>query len=128
MNCIDLEGLLEIHVLVIQETGGSDGIRDLGRLESALATQTQVVFGEELYSTIFAKAAALMRAIIADHAFVDGNKRTGTLAALTFVEKNGYHIDFQEGEVENFAVKVATDKLDVPVIASWLEEHSKKVG
>lgn len=126
MNYITLEGLLELHVLVIQETGGSDGIRDLGRLESALATQSQVVFGEELFETIFDKAAALMRGIIADHAFVDGNKRTGTLAALTLLDVNGFALNFQKGEIEDFAVKVATDKLDVPVIATWLKEHSKK--
>ena len=76
MIALTLEQLLELHALVIAETGGADGLRDLGRLESAVATQTQAVFGVELYETAYDKAAALTRGIIGDHAFIDGNKRT----------------------------------------------------
>jgi len=126
MNYITLEDLLQIHVLLIKETSGSDGIRDMGRLESALATQTQSVFNEELYETIFEKAGALLRGIIADHAFVDGNKRTGVLSSLTLLDINGCRLDFKLGEIEDFAVKVAVDKLDIPIIASWLRSHSIK--
>lgn len=72
MISLTLEQLLALHVLVIQETGGSQGIRDLERLESAVAAQTQSVFGEELYPSLYEKAAAVIRGIIADHPFVDG--------------------------------------------------------
>ena len=70
MKTITLEQVLQLHVLVIQKTGGGDGLRDLGRLEAAVATQTQEVFGEELYKGLFEKAAALCRAVVADHPFV----------------------------------------------------------
>jgi death on curing protein len=124
MNALTLEQLLQIHALVVGVTGGSMGLRDLGRLEAAIATQTQNVFGEELYPSSIEKAAAIIRGIIADHPFVDGNKRTAVLAGLTLLEINGMHVVAKRGEVEDFAVKVATDKLDVPAIASWLHEHT----
>lgn len=125
MKLLSLEHLLEIHAIIINETGGSDGLRDLGRLEAAIATQTQNVFGEELYSSAYEKAAAIIRGIIADHPFSDGNKRTGFLAGLTFLKINDLTFAAQAGEIENFAVKIATDHLDIPEIAFWLSEHTK---
>ncbi len=120
MRILTLEQLLQLHALVIQETGGSSGLRDLGRLESAIATQTQNVFGEELYSDLTEKAAAMIRSIIADHPFTDGNKRTGMLAGLTFLKINGLEVDMAEGALEDFAVTVANDKLDIKAISHQL--------
>jgi len=125
MKLLTLEQLLQIHALVVNTTGGSMGLRDLGRLDSAIATQTQNVFGEELYSSIIDKAAAVIRSIIADHPFADGNKRTAMLAGLTLLEINGLQFVAQAGEIEDFAVKIATEKLDVPVIAAWLRKNLK---
>ena len=123
MNILTLEQLLQLHSAVIEATGGSPGLRDLGRLEAAIASQTQNVFGEDLYPTTVDKAAALIRGIIADHAFVDGNKRTGLLTGLTFLEINGLSFHAVSGEIENFAVELAVDKLDVPQISVWLKAH-----
>lgn len=114
-----------VHLQIIDASGGSHGTRDRGRLEAAVATQTQSVFGEELYKTLYEKAAALCRGIIADHPFVDGNKRTGIMLALIFLERNGVETTPSDKELEDFAVKVATDRLDVPAIAAWLEAHTK---
>ncbi len=124
MNALSLEQLLEIHALVVKATGGSAGLRDLGRLEAATAAQTQNVFGEELYPTVVDKAAAMIRGIIADHPFIDGNKRTALLVGLTLLEIN--HVQFRAvpGEIEDFAVQVATHKLDIPAIVSWLHNHT----
>jgi death-on-curing protein len=123
MKLITLEQLLQIHTLVIKETGGSSGIRDLGRLEAALATQTQNVFGEELYNGKIEKAAALVRSIIADHPFVDGNKRTAMLTGITFLNINDVGFHAPKGSLEDFAVKIAVDKLDVKAISNWLSQN-----
>jgi len=125
MNVLSLEQLLEIYALVVKATGGSAGLRDLGRLEAAIAVQTQNVFGEELYPDLIDKAAALVRGVIADYPFVDGNKRTAMLAGLTLLEINGIRFAANPGEIEDFAVLVATDKLDVPSIVAWLREHTR---
>jgi death-on-curing protein len=123
MKTLTLEHILEIHALVVDATGGSPGLRDLGRLEAAIAAQTQNVFGEELYPTVLNKSAALMRGIIADRAFVDGNKRTAMLAGLTLLAVNQIKFQANAGEIEDFAVEIAIKKLDVPAISEWLGNH-----
>ncbi|MBW4061562.1 type II toxin-antitoxin system death-on-curing family toxin [Candidatus Saccharibacteria bacterium] len=124
MIVLSLEHLLEIHALVLAETGGASGLRDLGRLESAVATQTQNVFGEELYANITDKSAAIIRGIIADHPFVDGNKRTAILAGLTLLRLNELEFRATAGEIENYAVEIATKHIDVKEISNWLNSHS----
>jgi len=124
MNILTLEQLLQIHALVIKATGGGVGLRDLGRLEAAIATQTQNVFGEELYASTIEKAAAIIRGIVADHPFVDGNKRTAMLAGLTLLEINSMSFVAAKGEIEDFAVSIAIDQLDVPAVAIWLRKHA----
>lgn len=124
MISLTLEQLLEIHALVVEATGGSTGLRDLGRLESVIASQTQNVFGEDLYPEIIDKAAAMIRGVIADHPFVDGNKRTAMLTGLTLLELNKVSFTAQPGEIEDFAVDIATKHIDVPQISNWLQSHS----
>lgn len=123
MYFLTLEQILQLHALVLSHDGGSNGVRDVGRLDAAVCVQTQVVFGEELYSDIFSKAAAVIRSVVADHPFVDGNKRTAILAGLTLLELNNYHFDAISGELEDFAVRIATDYLSIAEIADWLRAH-----
>ena len=89
MRTFKVDDLEIIHIQIVDASGGSQGTRDRGRLEAVVASQTQVVFGQELYPSLYEKAAALCRGIIADHPFVDGNKRTGIISALLFLERNG---------------------------------------
>ena len=124
MTYLTIEQLLQLHALVLLRDGGSDGVRDVGRLEAAVATQYQEVFGEELYATIFDKSAAIIRGIVGDHPFADGNKRTAMLAGLTLVELNGYKFEATPGELEDFAVSVAVHHPSILTIASWLQSHS----
>lgn len=128
MKWLTLDDLALIHMQIVDDSGGSQGLRDRGRLESALAAMRQEIFGEELYPTIFEKAAVLLRGIIADHAFVDGNKRTGIMSALIFLNLNSYDTaSLANKELEDFAVQVAVEHLDIPVIAEWLKAHSQKL-
>ena len=121
---LTLEQILELHSLAVSETGGSLGLRDLGRLESSIATQSQSVFGQDLYPNIADKAAAIIRSIIADHPFIDGNKRTAILAGLTFLKLNGIIFSFKPGELEDYAVKITIDHIDIPQISIWLQNHT----
>lgn len=128
MKWLTLQDLELIHMQVVDASGGSQGVRDRNRLESALAAMRQEVFGEELYPEIREKAAVLLRSIIADHAFVDGNKRAGVLAALIFLNLNGYDTaQLIDKELEDFAVRVAAEHVDLPTIAAWLRAHSKSL-
>jgi death-on-curing protein len=126
MKWLDLDDIQLIHMQIIDASGGSQGVRDQGRVVSALAAMQQEVFGQELYATIFEKAAALLRGIIADHPFVDGNKRTGIMSALIFLNLNDYDtFGLADKDLEDFAVQVAVEHLDIPAIAGWLQAHSK---
>jgi len=125
MKFLDADDLAIIHTQIVDASGGSQGIRDIGRLESAVASLRQEVFGEQLYPTIFDKAAVLLRAVIDDHPFVDGNKRTGMMSALVFLNLNAYDTSaLTDTELEDFAVQVAVEHLDIAVIAAWLRAHS----
>jgi death-on-curing protein len=93
-------------------------------LESAIATQSQNIFGEELYPSIIDKAAAIIRGIIADHPFVEGNKRTATLSGLTLLELNKINFEAKIGWIENYAVDIATKNIDVTDISSWLKTRT----
>jgi len=85
MRFLSLAEVLELHRLVIRPSGGSAGVRDLGALESAIAQPRMTFDQSDLYSTIEEKAAALCLSIIANHPFVDGNKRVGHAAMETFL-------------------------------------------
>lgn len=124
IKLFDVDDIELIHMQIIDASGGSQGTRDRGRSESAVASQTQSVFGADVYKTLFDKAGALARGIIADHPFSDGNKRTGMMLAIIFLERNGIATKINDKELEDFAVHVATDHLDVPAIAAWLEARS----
>ncbi len=126
MLYITAEELLFFHFKVVDDFGGSHGVREEGRLESILAAPKQEVFGQELYVSLQEKAAVYLRNIIADHPFVDGNKRTAVTCAVIFLSRNGAVLLASPKELEDFAVQVAVEHLEIPIIAAWLKAHSKK--
>lgn len=129
MKYLSADDVALIHLQIIDASGGAQGIRDKGRIESAVNAMRQQVFEEELYPTIFEKAAVLLRGTTADHPFVDGNKRTGMMAALIFLNLNGYDTSkLLNQELEDFAVSVATEHYDVPQIAAWLKARVYKIS
>ena len=96
---LTLDEVLEIHAQQIELYGGSDGVRDPAGLESAVATPMATFGGEFLHSTIPSMAAAYLFHICQNHAFVDGNKRTGANAAITFLLINDWEPGLQRRRV-----------------------------
>lgn len=127
MHYFTLEEVLELHYRAVEDFGGSHGVRDESRLRSLLEASHLQLFGVEQYSGVYEKAAVYMRNCIADHIFTDGNKRTGTMLAGIFLIRNGRRLVASPKQLEDFAVSVATDKLDAREIADWLEQHTKAV-
>lgn len=120
-----LEEILRLHFQVVEDYGGSHGVRDENRLKSVVDAPRQEVFGSEQYPTLIEKAAVYTRNIIGDHPFSDGNKRTGVTVAGVFLIRNSMELTATPKELEDFAVSVATDHLDIPAIATWLKAHAK---
>ena len=104
-------------------TGGSDGIRDNGLLESALETPFQSYGGEELYPSVQAKAARLCYGLVKNHAMVDGNKRIGVHVMLVFLIANGYELQYTQQELSGLILDVAADKKQYEDILRWLLGH-----
>ena len=127
MKYLHEDDILLIHSMVIDETGGSHGVRDSHAISSLVDLPKQSFSGTELYPTLFEKTATYTRSIIMNHPFIDGNKRTGMTAASVFLENNGYRVMAREGEIENFALKVIERKLKIKQIAKWFKEHTQKL-
>ncbi len=117
------EEILLIHFKLIERYGGSHGLRDSERIKSVVAAPRQELFGAEQYSDLCEKAAVYAHNIIGDHPFTEGNKCTGITTAVIFLQRNKQSFTAKQGELENFAVRIATGRLDVPTIAAWLQAH-----
>ena len=126
MKNLTVQDLDLIHIQIIDASGGSYDTRDLSRLESAISSIGQEAFNEKLYPTIFEKAAVICKGIIADHPFVDGNKRTGIMSALVFLNLNKIETkNIQDEVLEDFAVRIAVQNLEIPEIAKWFKNNCK---
>ncbi len=123
---LSLEEILRIHFQVIEDFGGSHGVRDEGRLKSVVEAPKLVAFGVSQYNTVFDKAAVYMRNIIGDHPFTDGNKRTAVTVAAIFLMRNGYVFGTSPLELEDFTVNVVTKKYTVAEISEWIAANTKK--
>jgi death-on-curing protein len=124
MNCLSPEQVLFLHARLIEETGGSHGLRDLALLESAVSRPRSTSAGRDLYPDPVSKAAALMDALIRNHPFVDGNRRSGIAAAALFLVQNDRRLTAPNAEVEAFVLRVVKAEPDVAEIARWLQAHS----
>ena len=127
MNYLTAEQVLFLHARLIEETGGSHGVRDVALLESAVARPQATFDGVDLYPDLFCKAADLMESLIRNHPFIDGNKRTGITSAALFLRQNGRYLTAANSELEAFTLYVTESRPDVSEIAAWLETHSAPV-
>jgi death-on-curing protein len=111
MYFLTVDEVLAIHELVIARAGSSAGVRDKNLLQSAVLHPQTFVFGQYLYTDVYRVAAAYCFHIIKNHPFVDGNKRTGILTAITFLEKNGLEVFVDMDLWYNLAIDIAQSKI-----------------
>ena len=118
--------VLSLHKLIAEKTGGDPGIRDMGLLSSALESPYATFGGVELYPTVEEKAARLGHSLIANHAFVDGNKRIGMLVMLVFLDVNNYPIRPTNDEVARVGIAVAAGYMKYESLLAWVRENKTK--
>ena len=111
--------VLIMHEFALARDGGLRGVRDEGALESALAQPSAEYFGTLLHPTLEAQAAAYFYHLIQAHAFVDGNKRTGVLAATTFLILNGRTPRLTQDEAFTIALETAQGRHGKDDLARW---------
>ncbi len=117
---LDVEDVLELHALQLSRYGGADGVRDRGLLESALAQPQATFDGVFVHDGVFAMAAAYLFHIVKNHPFVDGNKRTGLLATLVFLDLNGISIGHGSPGLYDLTLGVAEGRVDKAEAAETL--------
>lgn len=117
------EKVLLLHRILLEETGGSAGVRDVGLLDSALEAAYATFDGKELFPSKEEKAARLGVGLISNHAFVDGNKRIGMYVLLSFLELNGVYLEASDNDVIEVGLSVARGTMSYEQLLEWIKQH-----
>lgn len=124
IDFLSLDDLLFAHTDQIKRYGGDSGVRDLGLLESALSQPQATFDGQWLHAFPFEMAAAYLFHIVQNHPFIDGNKRTGAVAALLFLDLNGVGITAPRGALYDITIAVANGVAGKPDVTEFLRDHA----
>lgn len=127
MRHLTIAEVLHLHRMVIAQSGGSEGVRDQGSLESAVAQPQAAFGGADLYPSLAEKATALCFSLVLNHPFVDGNKRVGHAAMETFLLLNGFSISAPVDEQETLILSLASGGLSREKLLLWVEAHTHPV-
>lgn len=122
---LDLADVLLIHEEQLARYGGSAGLRDQGLLESAIAMPQATFGGAFVHEDLFAMAAAYAFHIAENQPFVDGNKRTGVLSAVVFLELNGFIVEEPRSAFYDAMIAIAERRLTKDGVADLLRKWSK---
>lgn len=123
MIFLTIDEIIAIHSKLITKTGGLDGLRDRGILESAVFSANSSFEDVEQYPSIEEKSARLLYGIINNHAFVDGNKRIGILVMLMTLKLNHIRIIYSQDELIDFGLSVASGKYEYLDVYDWIKRH-----
>lgn len=115
--------ILELHRRIIDQSGGSYGLRDFGALESSLAQPDMSFAGSDLYPTVIEKAGAVAYSLCMNHPFVDGNKRVAHAAMEILLVLNGFEVHATVEEQEQLFLKLAAGELRRADFVHWLKNH-----
>ena len=124
MNNLSKTQIIQLHHLLLDRTGGSPGISNESLLDAAIAAPFATFDGRDLYPTIEAKAARLAFGLVKNHPFVDGNKRIGLLAMMTFLELNLISIECTDAELVELGLSLAKGSLTEEDVLIWIHKHS----
>ncbi len=123
MKILTKDQIILLHAQLIKETGGMEGIRDEGLLDSAILNPFQSFDGKELYPSVLEKGARLGFGLIQNHAFIDGNKRIGAHAMLVFLALNSHSFSYTQKELTDIIISVASGEKDYDDLLLWLRSH-----
>jgi len=115
--------ILAVHNMMIARFGGTEGLRDEGLLDSALARPLNLHHYENC-TDLPLLAASYAAGIIQNHPFVDGNKRTGFMAAYMFLDLNGMTLRAEEVPATAMTIALASSEIDEATYAAWLTENT----
>jgi len=120
---LSLDEVLALHADQIERYGGTPGVRDLGLVQSALATPRASFGGAWLHGTLAEMAAAYLYHLVKNHAFVDGNKRTGLAVTIAFLGLNDRWLEAVPDELVDLVLGVAEGDVSKADVAVFLQAH-----
>lgn len=123
MKKISIEFVIRLHEMLIKESGGSKGVRDINLLESALYSPLQTFGDQELYPDDLDKIVSISHSLIKNHSFIDGNKRIGTLVLYMLLSENGYELEWTDEEVIEIGLKVANGEMGKKELKKFIKER-----
>lgn len=123
MNILTKQQIILLHTQMIQQSGGSDGIRGEGMLDSAIHQPFQTFDDMELYPSVVDKAVRLGYGLITNHPFIDGNKRIGTHAMLVLLAINGIELQYDDEDLIDLILKIAAGQADDRALDAWVKSH-----
>ena len=126
MRYLTLAEVLELHRRIIAQSGGANGIRELGAIESALAQPQMTFAGNDLYPSIESKATAICFSLVMNHPFIDGNKRIGHAAMETFLVLNGFELTADVDGSERTILQLAAGQLTREELLTWVSIHLRR--
>jgi len=121
-----MEDILKFHKLLAsdEKLKTNSIIRDIGLLESAVNNPFQTFGGEDLYPTIFDKAAQLAFGLVKNHGFVDGNKRVAIHAMEVYLKVNNCTLNFSQEDLVKIGMDLAESKLTSKELSEILEKQA----
>lgn len=122
---LDLEQVMRLHASMIERYAGTEGTRDVGLLQSAVAMPQMAYGGEYLHADVFEMAAAYLYHLVQNHPFLDGNKRTGAAAAIVFLAMNDIQIEADEDGLVELTLSVARGETGKPEIAAFFRTRAR---
>jgi len=123
MITLSKEQIKRLHTIQINATGGLNGIRDEGLLDSALASAFQTFGGTELFPSTVAKIARTAYGLVSNHPFVDGNKRIGTYVMLVLLELNNISAEFSDEDIIRIGLGLADGSITDEQLLDLILQH-----
>jgi death-on-curing protein len=123
MKRLSKEQVIKLHSQIVELTGGTDGVREMGLLESAIESPFQACFGADVYPTIQEKGTRLGFGLIKNHCMLDGNKRIGVHAMLVFFDLNGIVLSYTQKELYEMVLAVAGSTMEYEDMLEWVSAH-----
>ena len=125
MRRISVANIILVHQKLIDQTGGSHGVRDINLVDSAVSRVFATFDGNDLYEMTDDKIAATTFGLVNNHGFIDGNKRVGIAVMLLLLKLNGYSLQYSQKELVSMGVSIADGSMDELGIKEWINQQKK---
>ena len=127
MIWLSREQVIYLHSELIKCTGGLDGVRDEGSLQSALVAPMQTYDSKELFPSVIDKASRLACGLTQFHPFIDGNKRTGAHVMLVVLMLNGITLSYTQQELSLVFLQLAAGEIEYEELRNWVRAHVQSI-